>query len=173
VLLDIGFALHNGTEGFGIVAPLAGEGDRPSWGFLLAMGLIGGGPTFVGTALGAAPWGAGSSVGGRCASARSTPATGARSRPADALPTEQAALTGPLPGYPIPPIPPASTGPTGCSVGSQYSTPSRSHSPAVSSGRHQLTHLRRFHRHSNSPRNAARAVGVQRAGVVITWWSPR
>ena len=49
----IGFALHNGTEGFGIVAPLAAEGERPSWGFLLAMGLIGGGPTFVGTAVGA------------------------------------------------------------------------------------------------------------------------
>jgi ZIP family zinc transporter len=53
VLLVIGFALHNGTEGFGIVAPLAAEGERPSWGFLLAMGLIGGGPTFVGTAIGA------------------------------------------------------------------------------------------------------------------------
>lgn len=51
-ILVIGFALHNGTEGFGIVAPLAAEGDRPSWGFLLAMGLIGGGPTFVGTAVG-------------------------------------------------------------------------------------------------------------------------
>jgi zinc transporter, ZIP family len=53
VLLVIGFALHNGTEGFGIVAPLAAEGERPSWGFLLTMGLIGGGPTFVGTAVGA------------------------------------------------------------------------------------------------------------------------
>jgi zinc transporter, ZIP family len=51
-LLVIGFALHNGTEGFGIVAPLAAEGDRPSWGFLLLMGLIGGGPTLVGTAVG-------------------------------------------------------------------------------------------------------------------------
>src|SRR5256885_15560877 len=29
------------------------EGDRPSWGFLLLMGLIGGGPTFLGTAVGA------------------------------------------------------------------------------------------------------------------------
>src|SRR6201997_3743337 len=48
----IGFALHNGTEGFGIVAPLAAEGDRPSWGFLLLMGLIGGGPTLVGTLVG-------------------------------------------------------------------------------------------------------------------------
>jgi ZIP family zinc transporter len=51
-ILVIGFALHNGTEGFGIVAPLAAEGDRPSWGFLLLMGLIGGGPTLVGTIIG-------------------------------------------------------------------------------------------------------------------------
>ncbi|MEO6881091.1 MAG: ZIP family metal transporter [Mycobacteriaceae bacterium] len=54
-VLVIGFALHNATEGFGIVAPLAGEAGgstRPSWRFLLAMGAIGGGPTFVGTAVG-------------------------------------------------------------------------------------------------------------------------
>ena len=51
-ILVIGFALHNATEGFGIVAPLAADGDRPSWGFLLLMGLIGGGPTFAGTAIG-------------------------------------------------------------------------------------------------------------------------
>lgn len=57
-LLVIGFALHNATEGFGIVAPLAGDVDEsgrrilPSWGFLATMGLIGGGPTFVGTAVG-------------------------------------------------------------------------------------------------------------------------
>jgi zinc transporter, ZIP family len=51
-VLVIGFALHNATEGFGIVAPLAAEGSRPSWGFLLLMGLIGGGPTLVGTAVG-------------------------------------------------------------------------------------------------------------------------
>jgi zinc transporter, ZIP family len=56
--LVIGFGLHNATEGFGIVAPLAGDIDpkgnrrRPSWGFLLAMGAIGGGPTFVGTLVG-------------------------------------------------------------------------------------------------------------------------
>jgi ZIP family zinc transporter len=54
-LLVIGFALHNATEGFGIVAPLAADRDeehgegRPSWGFLLAMAAVGGGPTFVGT----------------------------------------------------------------------------------------------------------------------------
>ncbi|HVB76415.1 MAG TPA: ZIP family metal transporter [Candidatus Nitrosotalea sp.] len=51
-LLVIGFALHNATEGFGIVAPLAAEGERPSWSFLALMGLIGGGPTFLGTAIG-------------------------------------------------------------------------------------------------------------------------
>jgi zinc transporter, ZIP family len=54
VLLVIGFALHNATEGFGIVGPLAGEADRPSWGLLALLGLIGGGPTFVGTAVGQA-----------------------------------------------------------------------------------------------------------------------
>jgi zinc transporter, ZIP family len=58
LMLVIGFGLHNATEGFGIVAPLAGDMDengvalRPGWGFLLAMGLIAGGPTFLGTALG-------------------------------------------------------------------------------------------------------------------------
>jgi ZIP family zinc transporter len=51
-ILVIGFALHNGTEGFGIVAPLAAEGERATWGFLLLMGLIGGGPTMLGTAIG-------------------------------------------------------------------------------------------------------------------------
>jgi ZIP family zinc transporter len=55
-LLVIGFGLHNATEGFGIVAPLAGgdqaERDRPTWAFLLLLGLIGGGPTFVGTVVG-------------------------------------------------------------------------------------------------------------------------
>lgn len=49
-LLIIGFGLHNATEGFGIVGPLAGT--RPSWGFLALAGLIGGGPTFLGTILG-------------------------------------------------------------------------------------------------------------------------
>jgi ZIP family zinc transporter len=51
-VLVMGFALHNATEGFGIVAPLAAAGDRAGWGFLLLMGLIGGGPTFLGTAVG-------------------------------------------------------------------------------------------------------------------------
>jgi ZIP family zinc transporter len=54
LLLIIGFGLHNATEGFGIVAPLAAEGERPSWAFLGLMGLIGGGPTFLGTIVGQA-----------------------------------------------------------------------------------------------------------------------
>jgi zinc transporter, ZIP family len=49
-VLIIGFALHNATEGFGIVGPL---GDvRPSWRWLALAGLIGGGPTFVGAIVG-------------------------------------------------------------------------------------------------------------------------
>jgi ZIP family zinc transporter len=48
--LVIGFGLHNATEGFGIAAPIAG---RPvTIKFLALAGLIGGGPTFVGTILG-------------------------------------------------------------------------------------------------------------------------
>jgi ZIP family zinc transporter len=49
-LLVIGFGLHNITEGFGIAGPLAGQ--RPSWRFLALCGLVGGGPTFLGTLLG-------------------------------------------------------------------------------------------------------------------------
>jgi ZIP family zinc transporter len=49
-VLIIGFALHNATEGFGIVGPL---GDvRPSWKWLGLAGLIGGGPTFLGSIVG-------------------------------------------------------------------------------------------------------------------------
>ena len=51
-LLVIGFGLHNATEGFGIVAPMAAEAIRPSWGFLLLLALIGGGPTFLGAGIG-------------------------------------------------------------------------------------------------------------------------
>jgi ZIP family zinc transporter len=48
--LIVGFALHNATEGFGIVGPL---GDtRPSWTWIGIAGLVGGGPTFLGTVLG-------------------------------------------------------------------------------------------------------------------------
>jgi zinc transporter, ZIP family len=52
VLLVVGFAVHNATEGFGITAPLTGEEKLPSWGFLAAMGVIAGGPTFLGTIVG-------------------------------------------------------------------------------------------------------------------------
>jgi len=52
--LVIGFALHNATEGFGIVAPLSGDAARPNWRFLLLLGVIGGGPTFLGTLIGQA-----------------------------------------------------------------------------------------------------------------------
>ncbi|MGA8335701.1 MAG: ZIP family metal transporter, partial [Solirubrobacteraceae bacterium] len=49
-VLIIGFALHNATEGFGIVGPL---GDvRPSWRWIGLAGLIGGGPTFLGSIVG-------------------------------------------------------------------------------------------------------------------------
>jgi ZIP family zinc transporter len=49
-VLIVGFALHNATEGFGIVGPL---GDvRPSWSWLLVAGLVGGGPTFIGAMVG-------------------------------------------------------------------------------------------------------------------------
>ena len=49
-VLIIGFAIHNATEGFGIIGPL---GDiRPSWSWLLTAGLVGGAPTFLGTIVG-------------------------------------------------------------------------------------------------------------------------
>ena len=59
LLLIIGFGVHNATEGFGIVAPMASETERPTWGFLILLGVIGGGPTFLGTVVGQAwvsPW---------------------------------------------------------------------------------------------------------------------
>jgi len=52
IVLIIGFGLHNATEGLGICAPLAGDKERPSWGFLGVLGLIGGAPTFFGTLVG-------------------------------------------------------------------------------------------------------------------------
>jgi zinc transporter, ZIP family len=52
LVLIVGFGLHNATEGFGIVAPLSGSEARPSWRFLGMLGLIGGGPTFIGTLIG-------------------------------------------------------------------------------------------------------------------------
>jgi ZIP family zinc transporter len=50
LVLVIGFGLHNITEGLGITGPMIGE--RPSWRFLGLLGVIGGGPTLVGTLIG-------------------------------------------------------------------------------------------------------------------------
>src|SRR5438034_1346900 len=52
LVLIIGFGLHNATEGFGVTGPLAAEDQHPSWRFLALLGLIGGGPTFIGTMIG-------------------------------------------------------------------------------------------------------------------------
>lgn len=52
MILIVGFAAHNMTEGFGIAAPFNSAGVLPSWRFLGLSGLIGGGPTFLGTLLG-------------------------------------------------------------------------------------------------------------------------
>ena len=52
VLLVVGFALHNATEGFGIVGPLAAGGVRAPWSYLALAGLLAGGPTFLGTVIG-------------------------------------------------------------------------------------------------------------------------
>jgi ZIP family zinc transporter len=49
-VLIIGFALHNATEGFGIVGPLGSV--RPSWRWLGLAGLVGGGPVFLGAIVG-------------------------------------------------------------------------------------------------------------------------
>jgi zinc transporter, ZIP family len=49
-VLIIGFALHNATEGFGIIGPLGAV--KPSWAWLGLAGLIGGGPTFLGAMAG-------------------------------------------------------------------------------------------------------------------------
>jgi zinc transporter, ZIP family len=49
-VLIIGFGLHNMTEGFGIAGPLTGQTVK--WSFILLLGLIGGGPTFLGTVVG-------------------------------------------------------------------------------------------------------------------------
>ena len=49
-VLIIGFALHNATEGFGIIGPLGNV--KPSWRWLALVGLIGGGPTFLGAMVG-------------------------------------------------------------------------------------------------------------------------
>jgi zinc transporter, ZIP family len=51
-VLVVGFALHNITEGFGIAAPMTTDPKPVSWSFLGLAGLIGGGPTFLGTWIG-------------------------------------------------------------------------------------------------------------------------
>lgn len=50
LLLIIGFGLHNITEAFGITGPLMNMKSR--WRFLALLALIGGGPNFIGTAIG-------------------------------------------------------------------------------------------------------------------------
>jgi ZIP family zinc transporter len=52
VVLIVGFGAHNATEGFGIAGPLTGILEKPRISFLAKLGLIGGGPTFVGTIIG-------------------------------------------------------------------------------------------------------------------------
>jgi ZIP family zinc transporter len=50
IVLILGFRLHNMTEGFGIAGPLTGQ--SVSWKFVALLGLIGDGPTFLGTVVG-------------------------------------------------------------------------------------------------------------------------
>src|SRR5579862_2364867 len=52
LVLIIGFGLHNATEGFAVVGPLSHDAEPVSWRFLGLLGLIGGGPTFLGTVIG-------------------------------------------------------------------------------------------------------------------------
>jgi ZIP family zinc transporter len=52
ILLIIGFGAHNATEGFGIAGPLTGLVKKPKIRFLILLGLIGGGPTLIGTMIG-------------------------------------------------------------------------------------------------------------------------
>lgn len=52
LILIIGFAAHNATEGFGILGPIASGERRPPLGLLIRLGLIAGGPTFLGTLIG-------------------------------------------------------------------------------------------------------------------------
>lgn len=52
IVLVVGFAAHNTTEGFGIMAPLVGIETRPRISFLAKVLFIGGVPTLAGTLLG-------------------------------------------------------------------------------------------------------------------------
>ena len=49
-ILIIGFALHNATEGFGIVGPLGSV--QPSWNWIFLAGIVGGGPVLLGSMIG-------------------------------------------------------------------------------------------------------------------------
>lgn len=51
-VLVIGFAAHNSTEGFGILGPGLMASRKYSGSRLLALGIVGGGPTFLGTVVG-------------------------------------------------------------------------------------------------------------------------
>ncbi|HYC26834.1 MAG TPA: ZIP family metal transporter, partial [Nitrososphaerales archaeon] len=52
LVLVIGFAAHNSTEGFGITAPLSGLNPKPKLSFIVKVLFIGGFPTLLGTLLG-------------------------------------------------------------------------------------------------------------------------
>ena len=52
LVLVVGFAAHNATEGFGITAPLTGLNPRPRVSFLAKVLFIGGVPTLLGTLVG-------------------------------------------------------------------------------------------------------------------------
>jgi zinc transporter, ZIP family len=52
LVLVVGFAAHNTTEGFGITAPLMGTEQKPKLSFLAKVLFIGGVPTLIGTLLG-------------------------------------------------------------------------------------------------------------------------
>ena len=54
IVLVVGFAAHNTTEGFGITAPLVGMQQKPKTSFLVKVLSVGGVPTLVGTLMGAA-----------------------------------------------------------------------------------------------------------------------
>ena len=51
-VLVVGFAAHNATEGFGIMAPLTGLSPKPKVSFLAKVLFIGGVPTLLGTLVG-------------------------------------------------------------------------------------------------------------------------
>lgn len=52
IVLVVGFAAHNATEGFGITAPLSGLNPKPKLSFVAKVLFIGGAPTLIGTLAG-------------------------------------------------------------------------------------------------------------------------